>query len=138
MRRENVEKIGDLLMELAAPALRAAPRCAEAVAVGAALSLVLERNPSLRQRLGELAGKVFFFSAKDIKKDFYLVVTADGVAVRLHCARKPDVTMRGDVKVLLGLVLGAEDPDTVFFSRRLEISGDTAAAIHLKNILASL
>ncbi len=39
---------------------------------------------------------------------------------------------------LLDVFTGRVDPDTVFFSRRLEITGDTAAAVHFKNILAAL
>ena len=46
--------------------------------------------------------------------------------------------MKGETSVLFRLLLGKEDPDTVFFSRRLEIEGDTAAAICFKNILNSL
>jgi predicted lipid carrier protein YhbT len=52
--------------------------------------------------------------------------------------KHPDVTMRGNVTVLLDVLSGKVDPDTVFFSRKLEIEGDTATAIHFKNILASL
>ncbi|MCK4847070.1 MAG: SCP2 sterol-binding domain-containing protein, partial [Deltaproteobacteria bacterium] len=43
-----------------------------------------------------------------------------------------------ETSVLLELFLGEEDPDTVFFSRRFEINGDTSAAILLKNIMAAI
>jgi len=46
--------------------------------------------------------------------------------------------MSGNVAVLMDVLLGKEDPDTVFFSRKLEITGDTATAIHFKNLLAAL
>ena len=46
--------------------------------------------------------------------------------------------MRGALKVLVRVMLGKEDPDTVFFSRELEINGDTAVALHFKNILSSI
>ena len=53
-------------------------------------------------------------------------------------ASAPDVVMKGDALVLIDVLRGKEDPDTVFFSRRLEVSGDTAVAVHFKNILSSI
>jgi len=118
--------------------LRATPLVVEAVAVGAVLSAILRRSPELSERLGELEGKVFFFEASDVAKGFYLHIRENDIKVVLHMSGPPDVTMRGDVTVLLDLLSGKVDPDTVFFSRKLEIEGDTATAIHFKNILASL
>jgi len=118
--------------------LRATPMVVEAVAVGAVLSAILRRSPELSERLEELEGKVFFFEASDIARGFYLHITGGDIKVVLHMTKDPDVTMRGDVTVLLGVLSGKVDPDTVFFSRKLEIQGDTATAIHFKNILASL
>ena len=67
-----------------------------------------------------------------------LMIVGTEASVVVPSTRSPDVTMRGTVKVLLDVFTGRVDPDTVFFSRRLEITGDTAAAVHLKNILATL
>ena len=36
------------------------------------------------------------------------------------------------------LIADREDPDTLFFQRRLRMSGDTALGVHLKNFLASV
>jgi len=118
--------------------LKATPLVFEAVAVGALLSSIIGRNPELRERLGELDGKVFFFEASDISKGFYLLITGGEIKVVLHRTAPPDVSMRGNMTVLLDVLSGKVDPDTVFFSRKLEIEGDTATAIHFKNILASL
>jgi predicted lipid carrier protein YhbT len=46
--------------------------------------------------------------------------------------------MTGDTSILFGLLLNKVDPDTIFFTRKLMISGDTAVAVHFKNILNSL
>ncbi len=83
-------------------------------------------------------GKIFKFEAVDIKKAFYLHIKDHAISVVVHITGAPDVTMRGTVAVLLDVFTGRVDPDTVFFSRRLEITGDTSAAVHLKNILAAL
>jgi len=118
--------------------LRATPLVLEAVAVGSVLSAIVARNKDLSERLEELNGKVFYFEASDIKKGFYLHITGGEIRVVLHRTDPPDVTMKGSVTVLLDVLRGKVDPDTVFFSRKLEIEGDTAIAIHFKNILASL
>ncbi len=117
--------------------LKATPLVFEGLAVGAVLSAMITRNPELGARLGELDGKVFFFEATDIGRGFFLHITDGQIKVVLHMSGAPDVTMRGDVTVLMDVLAGRVDPDTVFFSRKLEIEGDTATAIHFKNILAS-
>jgi predicted lipid carrier protein YhbT len=73
-----------------------------------------------------------------VGKKFYIVIKDRDIKVHPHSASTPDVTMSGNVAVLMDVLLGKEDPDTVFFSRKLEITGDTATAIHFKNLLAAL
>lgn len=133
---ELSEKLEDLLLDALRRPLRLMPLWVEAIGAGVLSSAVVRARPRFKARLKELAGKVFLFEARDIDKGFYLIIKDDDIEVRPHWAGDPDVTMRGEVKVLLGLLLGRVDPDTVFFSRRLEINGDTAAAILFKNILS--
>ncbi len=118
--------------------LKLAPLWLEAMGAGAVVAAMTELHPALKLKLAELDGKLFRFEATDIDKAFYLQIIDKEVSVVVHAAKSPDVTMRGTVKVLLDVFTGRVDPDTVFFSRRLEITGDTAAAVHLKNILATL
>lgn len=117
--------------------LRVMPLWFEAIGAGVFLSEILDARPGLRERLTEIDGKVFLFDAKDIGKGFYLHIRDGDIKLIPHMAVAPDVTMSGDFDVLFELLLGTVDPDTVFFSRRLEITGDTAVAIHFKNILAA-
>ncbi len=137
-KNEVRERLRDSCKKASRLFMKATPLVVEAVAVGAALSAMVRRNAELSERLGELEGKVFYFEARDISKGFYIKIMDGDIKVVLHMGRAPDVTMRGDVSVLLGVVSGKVDPDTVFFSRKLEIEGDTATAIHFKNILASV
>lgn len=118
--------------------LKAMPLWMEAIGVGAFIASIVEDNPSFREKLAQIDGKVFKFEAKDISKSFFLVIKDRDIKVVPHIMREPDVTMSGKVAVLIDVLTGKEDPDTVFFSRRLEITGDTATAIHFKNILAAL
>ncbi len=127
-----------LVMKAVKIKLKSMPLWIEAIGAGSFLSLIIERNPAFRERLKEIDDKVFLFEAKDINKAFYLHIKDGDIRLRPHMAGTPDVVMRGDVDVLMGLMLGRIDPDTVFFSRRLEIEGDTSVAVHLKNILQFL
>lgn len=49
-----------------------------------------------------------------------------------------DVTVRASLRDYAALALRREDPDSLFFSRRLVIEGDTALALVVKNALDSL
>lgn len=46
-----------------------------------------------------------------------------------------DATVRGCVGDLLMLAAQLEDPDTLFFERRLEVIGDTATSLLIRNLL---
>ncbi len=118
--------------------LKATPLLFEAMAAAVMLKKVVADNPAFAEKLGALDSKLFWFEATDIKKGFFLRIDENNIKVELHSVNEPDVTMKGEVVVLVDLFLGRVDPDTVFFSRRLEITGDTSVAIHFKNILAAL
>lgn len=118
--------------------LKAMPLWLEAIGAGVFFAAVTLKNPGLKERLKELEGRIFRFEAKDIGRGFYLAVKDGEALIVPHMAIAPDVVMKGDVEVLIDVLRGKEDPDTVFFSRRLEVSGDTAVAVHFKNILSSI
>ena len=48
------------------------------------------------------------------------------------------VTFSGESKELLLVAAGKEDPDTLFFQRKLSIEGDTELGLEVKNLLLSL
>ncbi|MEE9591540.1 MAG: SCP2 sterol-binding domain-containing protein [Thermodesulfobacteriota bacterium] len=118
--------------------MRLMPHWMDTIGAGVLISAMMDKNPVFKEKIAQLDGKVFLFEASDIKKNFYLHINCNDIKLLPHYAGKPDVTMKGETEVLFGLLSGKEDPDTVFFSRRLEIGGDTAAAILFKNILNSL
>lgn len=47
----------------------------------------------------------------------------------------PDVTVRGNLRDFVALANQEEDPDTLFFRRRLLISGDTDLGLQVKNLM---
>lgn len=67
-----------------------------------------------------------------------LTVTADSSGFRSWSAQDdPDLSIEGTAYDYLLLITGREDPDTLFFQRRLRMAGDTALGVHLKNFLAA-
>jgi predicted lipid carrier protein YhbT len=51
---------------------------------------------------------------------------------------RPDVTIRASAADYLALALRREDPDTLFFTRRLAIEGDTDLGLIVKNALDAI
>jgi predicted lipid carrier protein YhbT len=133
--REKIALLASRFLPLAA---RLLPLWIEAIGMGAIMGAIVDSNKRFKERLKEIDDKVFLFEATDLNKKFHLYIKDGDIKIIPYLKREPDVVMRGETKILFGLFLGKEDPDTVFFSRKLEISGDTAAAIHFKNILNSL
>jgi predicted lipid carrier protein YhbT len=94
------------------------------------------RGQSFTQRLPALDGKVVRIDIHDAptQVDFMIlgsrIVPAKGQA--------PDVTIRGGIEDFWQLAARAEDPDTLFFNRRLSIEGDTDTGLHVKNLLDAL
>ena len=65
-------------------------------------------------------------------------LTRDLVGLRLAQDAPADVCIRGNWKEFLLLASRQEDPDTLFFRRRLVIEGDTDLGLAIKNLVDSL
>lgn len=65
-------------------------------------------------------------------------LTRDAVGLRLARSAPVDVCIRGNWKEFLLLASRQEDPDTLFFRRRLVIEGDTDLGLAVKNLVDSL
>lgn len=88
--------------------------------------------------LGELdwraaQGKRFRVQVLDVGLSLYLSVGASGL--RAEPAGPVDVTFSATAEDFARLALRLEDPDTLFFNRRLRIEGDTDLGLTLKNLL---
>ena len=130
--------MNERLIDLASRPLRFIPSWMQGAGLGLFLDHVVEHNPGFRERLSEIDGTFFLFEATDIGQRFYLHIRDHRITVKLHHKAPPDVVMKGEFSVLVGLLLSKVDPDNVFFSRRLQISGNTATALCFKNILDSI
>ncbi len=96
----------------------------------------LMRGQSLARRLPALDGKVVGIEISDVPNRIAFLIRGE----RLETAhgRAPDVTIRGPLESFWRLATRAEDPDTLFFQRRLSIEGDTETGLHVKNLLDAL
>jgi len=112
---------------------RRLPQWPHSVALAAALNLLA------RPRLSEdaaraLAGRVVSLQVADAGIDAR-VRFAPGAFVPCRGSASADVTIRAAARDYALLVRREEDPDTLFFARRLAIEGDTALGLTVKNAL---
>ena len=124
------------LPRLAGAALRPLPLAPLSLALTALARNVLRRNPGLFARLGQYRTKSFFLDLTDLP--FGLLLDVSGPRARVTARRRAaraDVRISGLLAAFLGMVHGAYDGDALFFSRDLAVSGDTAAALALRNAI---
>lgn len=80
-----------------------------------------------------LQGKRFCVHVRDLGGKSYFSVTGKGL--RPEMADHADVTFTATAEDFLRLALRLEDPDTLFFNRRLLIEGNTDLGLTVKNLL---
>ncbi len=83
--------------------------------------------------LPELAGKKIKLRIQDVGVTLLFQAGTDGF---FACSNgEADLTITATAQDFLALALRQEDPDTLFFSRRLLMEGDTELGLLLKNTL---
>ncbi len=130
--------MNEKMIDLASRPLKFIPSWVQGAGLGLFLAHVVENNLDFKERLSDIDDKHFLFEATDIGQRFFLYIKDKTIRVKVHYHETPDVTMKGEFSVILGLMMSKVDPDTVFFSRKLEITGNTATALCFKNILDSI
>lgn len=99
-------------------------------------------NLVLKDRLPEdvqqaIAGKLLRLTVTDAKLDFDFAWTRSGF-VPAWSGGQPDLTIAAGAHDFILLAQRREDPDTLFFSRRLVMEGDTELGLLLKNTLDAM
>lgn len=103
------------------------------------LEPLLQRVLAERIEDGELdflASDMVEIAMTDVGLHWYLTLV-DG-RVRLVPRGNAAVTIAGGVREFLLLLGRREDPDTLFFERRLTVEGDTELGLLVKNLLDSI
>lgn len=99
---------------------------------------IAARHPSLFARLGAHQGTDFLIDPVDLPFALHLRPDPDALvfrAVPRDAAPEAGAVIRGRFLLLLELVDSEEDGDAAFFSRDLEVTGDTEAVVRLRNAL---
>ena len=84
-----------------------------------------------------LHGKRVCIRVKDAGIVFHFTLGANGMIAR-HAVSQPDLTISASAQDFVLLALRKEDPDTLFFSRRLVMEGDTEMGLLVKNTLDAM
>lgn len=96
-------------------------------------------NDSFRDALqaGELdflQGRWLRIEIRDLGLRWHITRGSQGL-VMINREMNADVSIRGQLRDFVALANQSEDPDTLFFQRRLSISGDTDMGLQLKNLI---
>jgi predicted lipid carrier protein YhbT len=73
----------------------------------------------------------------DLKLTWFISFENEKLVIKEH-SDQVDVTFSGNVNELILIAGRKEDPDTLFFQRRLTIQGDTELGLEVKNLLDNI
>lgn len=109
------------------------PQLPPTAALTAALNLALDRILP-RPPLEPLTGKLVCLRVTDGGLTLHFTLTPKGFRPAVSSAR-PDLMISARTRDFIALALREEDPDTLFFNRRLVMEGDTDLGLLVKNTL---
>ena len=90
-----------------------------------------------KDHLEPLYGKQISIHVKDLGLNLYFTINADQFTPT-HAGKVPDLAICATAQDFFLLATRKEDPDTLFFSRRLIVEGDTELGLVAKNTLDSI
>ncbi len=112
------------------------PQYPHSFAFAQALNLAL--GETLRsEALHPLHGKLICLRIRDAQVSLHFKLNERGVTA-IRADKTPDLTISAKAYDFIQLAMRKEDPDTLFFSRRLLMEGDTELGLLLKNTLDAL
>ena len=112
------------------------PQLPPTLALVGALNLALDRVLPADE-LEPLTGRRLSVRVTDAGLTLRFTLTARGFRPSLD-KRASDLTISATARDFLALALREEDPDTLFFSRRLLMEGDTELGLLVKNTLDAI
>lgn len=125
------------LKRLAGAVLNAAPFPVRHRVIETLLLAAVFREPCRQGDLDFLEGRCVKIGVLDFGLD--LNVGFDGTRLRILPPGTPaDVRISGRARPFLLMAPGREDPDTLFFQRRLNIEGDTELGLAVKNTMDAI
>ena len=129
--RAHLLKVGERLLPLAART----PFLLQRIALERSLNQVFA-EPLADDAFEVLEGNWMRLEVADLGLAWCLTCEGRQLRIAEHAVAK--VTIRGNWREFLLLASRQEDPDTLFFRRRLVIEGDTELGLAVKNLIDSL
>jgi len=115
--------------------LRTLPDSVHGELLSRVFSHLLQGQP-IAEQLDDLEGKRIAIAISNTGNELIFLIR-NGKLYRAH-GKQWDVRIKGKLEEFWLLASRKEDPDTLFFHRRLAIEGETATGLHIKNLLDSL
>jgi len=135
MEQVHLGEFMGLFKSTATAPLRLVPGAIQAATLTVLINHLLS-SQTQKARLRELDGKSVTVHVLDIPWLMHFYIW-QGQVWAAHDLPS-DVTISGKLRGFLQLLGGREDPDTLFFQRRLSVVGDTETGVHVKNLLDAL
>ncbi|MFC3394367.1 ubiquinone anaerobic biosynthesis accessory factor UbiT [Brenneria rubrifaciens] len=83
-----------------------------------------------------LAGRWLKIEVRDVGLRWFMTLRDNRLVVSQQ--ETPDVSFSADANDLILIAARKEDPDTLFFQRRLRIEGDTELGLYVKNLMDAI
>ncbi len=110
------------------------PQFPPSLAMATALNLALGED-GIRAIPAELTGRQVCLVVTDLGMELSLVLTRQGFVPPHLPSPTPDVIIKANKHDFLAMATRTEDSDTLFFSRRLTMAGDTELGLLVRNLL---
>ena len=111
------------------------PQWPHGLALVAGLNAALKMKLLPASELTALEGKLFRVRVLDTGGTAYFTYRGELFRPVFGPGREPDLAFAANLSAYLQLLARQEDPDTLFFNRELEITGDTELGLLVKNLL---
>jgi predicted lipid carrier protein YhbT len=118
-----------------ATVFQALPQWPHALALATGLNAALKMKLLTEDGLTALEGKLFRVRVLDSGGEAIYTYRDGLFRPVLQPGREPDLAFAANLSAYLQLLARQEDPDTLFFNRELEITGDTELGLIVKNML---
>ena len=114
---------------------RALPQWPHTLVLVSGLNAALKMRLLPESELAALEDKLFRVRVLDTGGEACYTYRTGLFRPVLRPEREPDLAFAANLSAYLQLLARQEDPDTLFFSRELEITGDTELGLIVKNML---
>jgi len=100
---------------------------------------IKKKHPDVMERLSTTYGKTVYAFFTDLNYGVLTKISENKTIVEKYKAReiKADLLLKGNFFDLISIIEGKMDGDALFFSRKIEVEGDTEMLITIRNAFDS-